>query len=163
MSEYLKEAHQELKRAEHSLFVSLKYTRTIEVMSSIISRLVSFYDNVIGALIEFKTKKGQEIEVPKSPGLKGNIVKDLFSEDKIINDEIEFYFLLRAIARSKKTAFSEYRRHVAIMVKIEGKDLKIDIEKITEYYRRAQSFFEYLLENYFKLDMNYFNAINDFY
>ncbi|MGB9748390.1 MAG: hypothetical protein ACP5OZ_00425 [Candidatus Woesearchaeota archaeon] len=163
MSEYLKEAYQELKRAEHSLFVSLKYTRTIEVISSIISRLVSFYDKVIDALIELKSKKGTEIEIPKSPGLKGNIVKELFSEDAKIREEIEFYFLLRAIARSKKTAFSEYRKHVAIMVEIEGKDLKIDIEKITEYYRRAQSFFGYVLENYFKLDMNYFNEINDFY
>ncbi|MEM2121172.1 MAG: hypothetical protein QXU20_00745 [Candidatus Woesearchaeota archaeon] len=163
MSEYLKEAYQELKRAEHSLFVSLKYTRTIEVMSSIITRLVSFYDNLIDALIEIKSKKDKSIEIPKSPGLKGNLVKELFSNDPKIGEEIEFYFLLRAIVRSKKTAFSEYRRHVAIIVKLDSKELKIDIEKITEYYRRAQSFFDYVLENYFKLDKSYFNEINDFY
>ncbi len=153
MRESLEEAKQELKRAEHLLFVSLKYTRTIEVLSSILSRLLSFYDRIIDLLLKYaKEEKKLDFEVPKSSGLRVNMIKEMFLEDERILEEMDFYLLLRRIIRSEKRAFSEYRRHVALIVTINGEELVINIDKISEYYKRAQSFFEYIKEKYVGLE-----------
>jgi len=153
MRESLEEAKQELKRAEHLLFVSLKYTRTIEVLSSILSRLLSFYDRIIDLLLKYaKEEKKLDFEVPKSSGLRVNMIKEMFLEDERILEEMDFYLLLRRIIRSEKRAFSEYRRHVALIVTINDEELVINIDKISEYYKRAQSFFEYIKEKYVGLE-----------
>ena len=41
MNTYLDKAKSELKRADHLIFVSLKYTRTVDVIRSIIERLIN--------------------------------------------------------------------------------------------------------------------------
>ena len=38
MSEYLVDSKQEINRADHLIYVSLKYTRTVDVIKSIIER-----------------------------------------------------------------------------------------------------------------------------
>ena len=48
MEESLRNALSELKRAEHSLFVSLKYTRTVDVIKHIVERLRPDIDNGTG-------------------------------------------------------------------------------------------------------------------
>lgn len=56
MREPLFFASQELKRAEHLLYVSLKYTRTADVMQSFIARLVACFDFIIDGLLKKKRR-----------------------------------------------------------------------------------------------------------
>ena len=43
-SENIENAVSQLKRADHLLYVTLKYTRTVDVIKSIIKRLISAFD-----------------------------------------------------------------------------------------------------------------------
>jgi hypothetical protein len=52
MKESLSEAFEELKRADHLIYVSLKYTRTVDVIKSIIERLINAYDDAIITLLD---------------------------------------------------------------------------------------------------------------
>ena len=42
--EFMFESREELKRVEHIIYVSLKYTRTTDVLRNALLRFVSFFD-----------------------------------------------------------------------------------------------------------------------
>ncbi len=50
--EFLETAQDELKRADHLMFVSLKYTRTVDVIKSIITRLKAAIDAGFEVLLQ---------------------------------------------------------------------------------------------------------------
>ena len=56
MIEAVTNAVEELKRVDHLIFVSLKYTRTVDVLRSVINRLIDAY----GAIIEGILKEMEE-------------------------------------------------------------------------------------------------------
>lgn len=141
--EALQLAHQELKRADHSIAVSLKYTRTVDVIKSIIERLISTIAFGMDALLAKSQKKTEEI--PELPRLKIEATKKLYPEDKTIQDFIQFYILLRKVDKAKFTRAQEYRRHVTMTAKLEDEtELEVTIDIITDYYDRTKEFLQYV-------------------
>ena len=59
MQESLERAQSELKRADHLTYVSLKYTRTVDVLKSIISRLIATIDEGMDALLHNTKNQGK--------------------------------------------------------------------------------------------------------
>ena len=58
MREEFEDAKSELKRVDHLIYVSLKYTRTVDVFKSIIERLINSYGFLIeGILASLKDRK----------------------------------------------------------------------------------------------------------
>ena len=45
--DYLGQAREELKRVDHLIFVSLKYTRTVDVLKSVLTRLINCFECII--------------------------------------------------------------------------------------------------------------------
>ena len=64
MKVFLEEAREELKRADHLIYVSLKYTRTVDVIKSVIDRLISCLDFVIDKLLDHAIDKKLISEKP---------------------------------------------------------------------------------------------------
>src|SRR3989338_11155749 len=98
MSEYLEslaEAKEELKRVDHLIFVSLKYTRTVDVIKSVIERMITFFDFAIDALLKYAKGKKMITEIPSNIGLRSSLVKKSFSDNAEILEGIEFYQTLR--------------------------------------------------------------------
>ena len=144
MQECLINAHEELKRADHLIFVSLKYTRTIDVLQSIIERFVTSYDCFLLALLTKLKDDGQLEEIPESPIEKANIVRQKYP-DPIVNENIELYLLYRKILKAKSTSSQEYRRHVTMTATlVDGTVINIDIDKIYEYNDIAKNFFNFV-------------------
>lgn len=143
---FIEEAKNELKRADHQIFVSLKYTRTADVLRNIIKRFVACFDNVIEVLL-LKKEQAQEIEsIPPSPIARVNLIKRIYDDD-ILKDFFENYILFRKILNSSFHAINEYRRHVALILD-DDEDIKINIDNISEYYTVMKEFFNYVTENY---------------
>ena len=84
MNEYLFEAREELKRLEHIIYVSLKYTRTVDVINNALNRMVSTYDLIIEAFMEKALEEGKLDQIPKSPALKAKKFGDLYPDDAFI-------------------------------------------------------------------------------
>ena len=60
--DYEESAEEELKRADHLLYVTLKYTRNVDVIKNIIKRLINAYDYaVLEALKYLKVKNISDV------------------------------------------------------------------------------------------------------
>src|SRR3989344_5811257 len=99
MREALEEAREELKRVDHLIYVSLKYTRTVDVLMNVINRMIDSYSGMIDTLLKYAQEKKMIQEIPASPIEKGALVKKLFPEQEFL-DNVELYFLMRKIHRS---------------------------------------------------------------
>ncbi|MEM3690615.1 MAG: hypothetical protein QXZ40_02715, partial [Candidatus Micrarchaeia archaeon] len=70
MNEALGEAFEEMKRADHLIYVSLKYTRTVDVIRSIVERLATAYEKAITALLEEAKNQKKIQSYSKNVGIK---------------------------------------------------------------------------------------------
>ncbi len=135
MIESLTDAKEELKRVDHLIYVSLKYTRTADIFTNTISRMIDAYNHMFDALLKYNIENKKIEEMPGSPIEKGNLIKELYKEDQQIIDNVNLYFLLRKVFRAKiheKT--QEYRRHVTMKVMVDGREEIVNIDIITQYY-----------------------------
>jgi len=143
---FIEEAHKELKRADHQIFVSLKYTRTADVLRNIVKRFVACFDNIIEVLLLKKEQTGEIENIPPSPIARVNLIKKVY-EDQILKDFFDNYILFRRILNSSYHAINEYRRHVA-MIMDDDEDVRINIDNISEYYKIMKEFFTYVTQTY---------------
>ena len=145
MKDYLDNVKNELKRVDHLLYVSLKYTRTVDVVRSVINRLISAFDFSIDGLLAKVKKRRKKLEVPSQPRKKCELVKELYADDEKILDLIDFYLELRNIYQAKYTKREEYRRHVTLIAELgPGKVVEVGIDQLHEYEKRVKEFVEHL-------------------
>ena len=145
MIELLDDAGEELKRADHLIYVSLKYTRTADVLINTLSRMIDAYELLIDALLLYAKETKDLKESPNSPLEKGNLVKKLYSQQEV-QDNIDLFFLLRKIYRAPYTKEQEYRRHVAIITSVDGREEIVNIDIITQYHEFEKTFFKFVVD-----------------
>ncbi len=135
---------QEMKRIDHIIFVTLKYTRTVDVLKSIILRMIAAFDYMIDLILEMYKKKGELDSVPTSPGLKVDQLRKLSEDDKI-TEMLDFYLTLRRVSRSEYETINEYKRHVGMVVQNpDGSEITINIDNVTEYYYSIKEYLDYV-------------------
>ncbi len=140
MKDSLEEAEREIKRVDHLIYVSLKYTRTVDILKNAVQRIIDAYDAAILALLKFLKDKGKADEIPKSPGLCITNLKGIFAKEQIFLDFFEHYLQMREILRSDFDRREEFRRHVTMISKLRGKTVEITIDSITEDYKKVKTF-----------------------
>ena len=144
-TESLQLALQELKRADHSIAVSLKYTRTVDVIKSIIDRLINTISFCLDTLLAQAKLQKKTIETPELARLKVEQIKMIFPEDRTIRDFCDFFLLLRQVTKAKFERSQEYRRHVTMTAHLDnGQTIEITIDIISEYFERTKEFFTYV-------------------
>ena len=144
MKDYLAKAKEELKRADHLIYVSLKYTRTVDIIRHTIERLIAAFDFIFAGLLEKFKENGKIKAIPTAPVQRCKLVGEAMRDDDSIAHFIDFYMLLRRLSRSKSDAENEYRRHVKMMSHLEEGDLEISIDIIHEYYFKTEEFLKYI-------------------
>jgi len=146
MNEYLNEARQELKRVDHLVYVSLKYTRTVDVLKSVIDRMISSFDFVLLALLNRLKEKKKITEFPQSSALKVKLIEKHFSNDEL-NAYLNFYLTLRMISRAEYTKREEYRRHVTMTASLSnGETIEVNIDIAKEYYDKTRQFVDFVAQ-----------------
>ncbi len=143
LQEYLFSAHEELKRLEHIIYVSLKYTRTVDVILNALNRLVNVYDVIIEAFLLQAKENGTISSLPKSPALRATRLAELYAEDKELQNYLTFYHFLKGVLKSPSTRREEYRRHVTLVVELDRSTAEIDIDNLTNCERFVHRFFHY--------------------
>lgn len=144
---FIEEARNELKRADHQIFVSLKYTRTADVLRNILERFISCFDYIIEGLLLKKEQLGEIFEIPVSPVAKVNELKRIYADEMLMR-MMERYIVYRKLMNAKYKAINEYRRHVAMISEIEGEEVEVNIDNISEYYEEMKEFLKYIEETY---------------
>jgi len=139
---FLEEAESELKRADHLLFISLKYTRTCDIILNTIKRLISAIDFAILALLEQLKKEKKIKTIPDSPIERANLVKEKI---KNVKKYIEYYMLFKFLIKTDYEAREEYRKNLALITK--GKRKIVVTEDILEkYFYATKEFLNFVKE-----------------
>lgn len=148
MDEFLEEAVEELKRVDHLIYVSLKYTRTVDVFKSILDRLIACYDLVMEGLLEKAKSKNKIQTIPISPMLKAEMLKKIYTKQEEFTPFIDFYIFLRKLNNAEYTKSNEYRRHVTMTAIFPSGDTQeVTMDIIHDYYDKVKEFVKYVGEN----------------
>jgi len=138
--EALDRARQELKRADHLIYVSLKYTRTVDVLKSIIERLIATIEAGLDALLHFAKKEGKIPAVPTLPRLKVEALKKAYADNLHLKYYLNFYLLLRKLDKAHFERAQEYRRHVTMKAALDENHVEITIDIISDYFHKTKEF-----------------------
>lgn len=134
-------AREELKRADHLIYVSLKYTRTVDVIASVISRLISAQQMTIDALLEWleKKKKMGKVDFSKPYKMKVGWVRDKLKKDENIMEFLNLYDYLIMIMKSEHIKREEFRKNVRLIAQDKtGRVInEIGIDVLKEYYKKV--------------------------
>ena len=135
----------EFRRADHLLYVSLKYTKTTDVIKNIIERWGSTMDLCIERLL-MRAKRTKKIKViPTAPLAKAELLTKIY-KDKIVKDIITLYLFFRKIKDLEQIRRKEFRKHVALVVIKKKKEIVIDIPKLYEWNVMIREFMDYVKE-----------------
>ncbi|MBS3150420.1 hypothetical protein J4425_01270 [Candidatus Woesearchaeota archaeon] len=148
MLEHDSDARQELRRADHLLYVTLKYTKTTDVIKNAIRRLINACDYAILNVLEYLKEKKKIKEVPLTPLARAEEVKKRLKKAELI-DFINFYLDLKKIDKAEYTKKEEFKKNVRLIVMNEEEEsYEINIVKLYEFYERTVEFVRYVEENY---------------
>lgn len=144
MNELIEDSIEELKRVDHLIYVTLKYTRTVDVLLSIVERMINSYEIVVDAILVHAKETGKIEHISDIPIEKAKQVKRLY-DNEIITKNLDRYLLYRKLRRVKNVEKSnEYRRHVTMRAIVDNTIVELNIDNITEQYHDAKKFLEYI-------------------
>ena len=103
MSETLEKIIKEKISADHLLYVSMKYTKTCDVMINLLKRWKVMMDFAFDALLEKAKKKKMIKKIPTAPKLKLDLMKETFADEPDIMDAVNEYELFKLIDILQKT------------------------------------------------------------
>ena len=142
MIETLDDAKEELKRVDHLIYVSLKYTRTVDVIQNVIERWTNASDLMIAAMLK-KIKKEKKLkDVPKTPIERAELLKSICAEDKEVVEYADLFLLLRKLNKMPCDRSGEFRRNVTMTVKMDGKTYLETIDTVMEHYKKSKNFLD---------------------
>ncbi len=142
MMQSLRDAIEEWKRVDHMIYVSLKYSRTVDVILNILTRMVEGYSFIVDSLLKHAKQQGLwDGDLGGSAIEKARKVKRIYNNDELIQENMELYLLLRKLLRAKNIEReNEYRRHVTMKTIIDGREEIVNIDIITNYYLFQRDF-----------------------
>src|SRR6185503_10914197 len=88
--------------ADHLLYVSLKYTKTCDVIINLLLRWKIMIELAMDALVEKAKKQKKWKAVPDAPRAKLVQLKRLYAGDQLVSQTLELYELFRDIETLEK-------------------------------------------------------------
>jgi hypothetical protein len=143
----MQKIEKEMKSAQHLLYVSLKYTKTCDVILNLIHRWQQMIEISIDTMLEKAKKKKLIKEIPAAPIPKIGLALQLFKKEELVVKTINLYSFFRRINNFQQFREHEFRKNVALRVVTEEKEIVIDMDKMKEW--------QALLENFIKFTRTY--------
>ena len=138
----LEQIIKEKTSADHLLYVSLKYTKTCDVILNLIKR----WGFMIGACVDgllIQAKKNKKVNIiPLAPRQKIELVKKTFKNSPEITKVMGIYDFFKRIDNLPKKREFEFRKNVRLVVDDNNKEVIIDLEKLKEYSKDIDIFIE---------------------
>ncbi|RMD66095.1 hypothetical protein D6817_04835 [Candidatus Pacearchaeota archaeon] len=130
--------------ADHLLYVSLKYTKTCDVILNLLYRWKVMIEKGMEKLIEKAKKSKKWKPVPNAPRAKLVQLKKIYAKVPEVRDTLELYEFFRDVDKLEKTREHEFRKGVNLKVKYRGEIINVNIEKLEEYAEILERFISYL-------------------
>ena len=143
MSEDLEKIMKEKISADHLLYVSMKYTKTCDVMINLIKRWKIMMDYSFDGLLEKAKKKKMIKAIPTAPKLKIDLIKQAFKKNPEVMAAVEEYEMFKLIDALKKTKEGEFRKGVCLRVTYKWQEVPINLDKLKDYSITLDRFINY--------------------
>ena len=137
---------QEKISADHLLYVSLKYTRTVDVFKNIIERYINSYDQCMLSLLKKAHEQKKVASIPDRPLEMAALVKTVYKDYPAVFEAMEEYLLLRKINKAEYTKAREFRRHVTMTAMVDGEMMDLTIDRMHEMYDKLKNFIQVVEE-----------------
>lgn len=136
----MEEIIQEKISADHLLYVSLKYTKTCDVIVNLILRWTKMIETAIKQILIHAKKKKKIKTIPTNPLGEIEEVRKLFKKDKEFLEVIDTYEMFRKIRELRKERIGEFRKNVTLRVFYQGKEININLEQLKIYAAQLEKF-----------------------
>ncbi len=136
ISEILKEK----TSADHLLYVSMKYTKTCDVILNLIARWKCMIEMSFDAMIQKAYNEGTIKKMPESPKQKIEFLRIYFKKLKAVQETIPVYIFFKRIPEMQKTREGEFRKNVNLKIIEVGKVTDINMDKLKEYTELLERF-----------------------
>jgi hypothetical protein len=131
---------QEKISADHLLYVSLKYTKTCDVILNLTLRWRRMIETAIEEILKHAKKKKKISQIPSNPTNKIQEVRKLFKKDKNFQEVVDLYEMFRKIEELRKERIGEFRKNVNLKVFYRGEEININLEKLKIYAEMLEKF-----------------------
>ena len=136
----MEEIIQEKISADHLLYVSLKYTKTCDVIVNLLLRWREMIETSIDEILKHAKKKKKISSVSLNPIGKIEQIKKLFKKDKEFLKIIELHEMFRKINELKKERIGEFRKNVALKIFYKGREINVNLEQLKIYAEMLEKF-----------------------
>ncbi|NPE26924.1 hypothetical protein HNV12_02890 [Methanococcoides sp. SA1] len=129
--------------ADHLMYVSLKYTKTCDVILNLLARWKSLIELSFEAIIEKRCEQGKIPCAHATPKQRIEFIKKYFAKDEAIQNVVPLYIFFKRVPDLQKTRIGEFRKNVNLKVRVTPtRVIDINMEKLAEYYDTVEKFIE---------------------
>ncbi|HLC53806.1 MAG TPA: hypothetical protein VJK03_04655 [Candidatus Nanoarchaeia archaeon] len=126
--------------ADHLLYVSLKYTKTCDVIINLLLRWKTMIELGMDHLVEKVKKQKKWRAVPDAPRAKLVQLRQIYKDDAVISETLRLYELFRDIESLEKVRENEFRKGVNLRVTYRGTVININLDTLKEYSSLLERF-----------------------
>jgi len=134
----------ERRVAEHLFYVSLKYTKTCDVILNLISRWQGMIEGCIDAMLEKAKKKKMVTKIPIAPRAKVNVLLEVLKKENMVIKTLQLYLFFKIIPKLEYTKEAEFRKGVALNVTNKGRIISINMDKLKEWQELLERFLSFV-------------------
>ncbi|MEX0932781.1 MAG: hypothetical protein WDZ77_01645 [Candidatus Pacearchaeota archaeon] len=136
----MEEIIQEKISADHLLYVSLKYTKTCDVILNLILRWRGMIDISIDHILAHAKKKKKISSIPTNPASRLIEVRKLFKKEKNFIETLDLYEMFKKIEELRREKIGEFRKNVTLRVIYRGEEININLDQLKIYAEMLEKF-----------------------
>jgi len=131
---------QEKISADHLLYVSLKYTKTCDVIANLLIRWKKMIETAIEKILIHAKKRKKIKSISINPMGRIEEVRKLFKKDKDFLEVIDLYEMFRKFHDLRKERTGEFRKNVTLKIFYRGKEIAVNLDQLKIYAEKLEKF-----------------------
>jgi hypothetical protein len=136
----MEEIIQEKISADHLLYVSLKYTKTCDVIVNLLFRWKKLIETAINKILIRAKKKKKIPSVSSNPVGRIEQVRKLFKKDNNFLEVIDMYEMFRKLPELRSERIGEFRKNVTLKLFYKGEEVNVNLEQLKKYAEKLEKF-----------------------
>lgn len=130
--------------ADHLLYVSLKYTKTCDVIINLLSRWKNMIERGMDRLVEKAKKERKWQPVPDAPRARLVQLRKLYANKPEVTEALKLYELFRELDKLDKVRENEFRKGVNLRVTYKGEVVNINLLQLKDYAAVLERFISHI-------------------
>lgn len=136
----IEEILKEKTSADHLMYVSLKYTKTCDVILNLIARWKSMIEMSYDAILQKAVENKKIPAMPLTPKDRVLFIKKYFTKFPAIQESVPLYIFFKRIPELNKTRSGEFRKNVCLKIVDVSATTEINMDKLKEYTDTLERF-----------------------